>query len=236
MKIGITVAMHWSDEFRPAGDIFIKKLVNSINDVITCDKVIYVVDNASQYPSNILTYSNVKYFKIEDQSIEGITGAWNRGIYNAINDGCDIIINTNDDIIFNNSVNKFIGHINTDPKSINTIYSPLTNGVFVDSQFSNGPKEGVQLTRNIGGFMFGFTKEHYHKYKFNDICYFNKNNKYNEGDGIWGGQEGQFIENCEKGAICKIVNFCWVDHNKQRGWKKTKKLLSKNENISNKSV
>jgi hypothetical protein len=84
--------------------------------------------------------------------------------------------------------------------------------------------------------MFGFTKEHYHKYKFNDICYFNKNNKYNEGDGIWGGQEGQFIENCEKGAICKIVNFCWVDHNKQRGWKKTKKLLSKNENISNKSV
>jgi stalled ribosome rescue protein Dom34 len=160
MKIGITVAMHWSDEFRPDGDIFIKKLVNSINDVITCDKVIYVVDNASQYPSNILTYSNVKYFKIEDQSIEGITGAWNQGIYNAINDGCDIIINTNDDIIFNNSVNKFIDHINTDAKSINTIYSPLTNGVFVDSQFSNGPKEGVQLTRNIGGFMFGFTKEH----------------------------------------------------------------------------
>ena len=75
--------------------------------------------------------------------------------------------------------------------------------------------------------MFGFTKEHYHKYKFNDICYFNKNNKYNGGDGIWGGQEGQFIENCEKGAICKVVNFCWVDHNKQRGWKKTKKLLSK---------
>ena len=65
MKIGITVTMHWSDEFRPAGDVFIKKLVNSINDVITCDKVIYVVDNASQYPSNILTYSNVKYFKMK---------------------------------------------------------------------------------------------------------------------------------------------------------------------------
>ena len=99
MKIGITVAMHWSDELRPDGDIFIKKLVNSINDVITCDKIIYVVDNASQYQSDILTYLNVKYFKIEDQSIEGITGAWNQGIYNAINDGCDIIINTNDDII-----------------------------------------------------------------------------------------------------------------------------------------
>jgi hypothetical protein len=227
MKIGISVAMHWSDEFRPDGDVFIKKLVNSINDVITCDKVIYVVDNASQHSSNILTYSHVKYFKIEDQSIEGITGAWNQGIYNAINDGCDIIINTNDDIIFNNSVNKFIDHINTDPNSINTIYSPLTNGVFVDSQFGQGPKEGTVYTKNIGGFMFGFSKEHYHKYKFNDFCYFNKNNKYNEGDGIWGGQEGQFIENCEKGAICKVVNFCWVDHNKQRGWKKTKKHLSK---------
>lgn len=227
MKIGITVAMHWSDELRPYGDIFIKKLVNSINDVITCDKIIYVVDNASQYRSDILTYLNVKYFKIEDQSIEGITGAWNQGIYNAINDGCDIIINTNDDIIFNNSVNKFIDHINTDPKSTNTIYSPLTNGVFVENQKSDGPKEGVQLTRNIGGFMFGFTKEHYHKYKFNDICYFNKNNKYNEGDGVWGGQEGQFMENCDKGAICKILNFCWVDHNKQRGWTKAKRIYTK---------
>ena len=226
MKIGITVAMHWSDEFRPAGDVFIKKLVNSINDVITCDKVIYVVDNASQYPSNILTYSNVKYFKIEDQSIEGITGAWNQGIYNAVKDGCDIIINTNDDLVFNDTVNKFIDHINTDPNSINTIYGPLTNGVNVVSQSSNEPRKGVQLTIDIGGFMFGFTKEHYHKYKFNDICYFNKNNKHNGGDGVWGGQEGQFFENCEKGAICKIVNFCWVDHNKQRGWKKTKKVYA----------
>ena len=72
MKIGICVAMHWSDELRPNGDIFIKKLVNSINDVIICDKIIYVIDNASQYPPNILTYSNVKYFKREKGRIDTI--------------------------------------------------------------------------------------------------------------------------------------------------------------------
>lgn len=227
MKIGISVAMHWSDELRPNGDEFIKKLINSINDHIIYEKSIYVIDNASQHPSNIFTYPNVKYFKIKDQSIEGITGAWNQGIYNAINDGCDIIINTNDDIIFNETVNKFIDHIINDSKNLDTIYSPLTNGVLVDNQFSNGPKEGTLFTKSIGGFMFGFSKQHYHKYKFNDACYFNKNNKYNEGDGIWGGQEGQFKENCEKGSICKIVNFCWVDHNKQRGWKKARNILVK---------
>lgn len=226
MKIGISVTMHWSEDFRPDGEVFIKKLVNSINDFIVYDKTIYVIDNASQYSSNISTYSNVIYSKIEDQSIEGITGAWNRGIDQAINDGCDIIINTNDDIVFNSSVNEFIDYITKDTNNVNTIYSPLTNGVLLDTQFSSGPKKGTQLTKNIGGFMFGFTKEHYHKYKFNDLCYFNKNNKYNGGDGVWGGQEGQFMENCEKGAMCKIVNFCWVDHNKQRGWKKTRNFYS----------
>lgn len=226
MKIGISVAMHWSDELRPNGDIFIKKLVNSINEFISYDKTIYIIDNGSQYSSDIYKYLNVKYIKIDDQKIGGITRAWNLGIYSAIKDNCDIVINTNDDIIFNNTINNFIDYIINDSESINVIYSPLTNGVLVNSQLSNGPKKGVQLTKNIGGFMFGFTKEHYYKYKFNDFFYFNKNNKYNGGDGIWGGQEGQFTENCEKGAMCKIVNFCWINHNKQRGWKKAKQILS----------
>jgi len=227
MKIGICVAMHWSDELRPNGDEFIKKLVNSINEFVKYDKTIYVIDNGSQHQSNIMGYSNVKYYKINDQTVEGITGAWNQGIYNAITDECDIIVNTNDDLVFNHTVNKFINYIERDPESVNIIYGPLTNGVLVNTQYGTSPREGIQLTNNMGGFMFAFTKEHYHKFKFNDYCYFNKNNKHNGGDGVWGGQEGQFIENCEKGAICKIVNFCWIDHNKQRGWKKAKKLLSK---------
>ena len=48
------------------------------------------------------------------------------------------------------------------------IFRGKTNGVFVDSQFGQGPKDGTVYTKNIGGFMFGFTKEHYHKYKFNN--------------------------------------------------------------------
>lgn len=226
MKIGISVAMHWSDKLRPNGDKFIKKLVNSINEFVKYNKNIYVIDNGSQYESDIIGYENVKYYKINDQTLEGITGAWNQGIYNAITDECDIIINTNDDLIFNDTVNKFINNIETDPKSINSIYGPLTNGVLVNTQLSDRPKIGIQLTNNMGGFMFAFTKEHYHKFKFNDRFYFNKNNKHNGGDGKWGGQEGQFRENCEKGAVCKIINSCWVDHNKQRGWKNAKNLYA----------
>jgi GT2 family glycosyltransferase len=226
MKIGISVAMHWSDQLRPNGEVFIKNLVNSINDSVLFDKSIYVIDNASQYETNIIGYPNVKYFKIQDQSIEGITGAWNQGIYNAIKDGCDVIINTNDDLIFNNTVNKFVEYIINDKDNINTVYGPVTNGVLVEQQFSNKHSEGVLSTKSIGGFMFGFTKEHYHKFKFNDYCYFNKNNKYNGGDGIWGGQEGQFIENLEKGCLLKITKFCWVDHNKQRGWKNAKRIYT----------
>lgn len=227
MKIGICVAMHWSDELRPNGDEFIKKLVNSINEFVKHDKTIYVIDNGSQYETDIISYPNVNYFKIQDQSIEGITGAWNKGIHAAINDGCDLIINTNDDLVFNDTVNKFITYIINDKNNLNAIYGPTTNGVFIDKQYNKKPSDGVISTNSIGGFMFSFTKDHYHKFKFNEYCYFNKNNKYNEGDGIWGGQEGQFIENFEKGCLLKIINFCWVDHNKQRGWKMAKHIYKK---------
>ena len=46
----------------------------------------------------------------------------------------------------------------------------------------------------------------------------NQNNKYNGGDGKWAGQEGQFLENSEKGINGLVVNECWLPHVKERGW------------------
>ena len=67
--------------------------------------------------------------------------------------------------------------------------------------------------------MFGMTKEHYNKYTFQPNEYFNVNNSDNAGDGKWGGQEGQFIENREKGSYGVVINECFVHHDKIRGWK-----------------
>ena len=129
MKVGITAPMHWSDEYRIKGNDFIKKMTDSINQSVKCDHTIYVIDNASQYKSNIHTYQNVNYTFIEDQSIGGITHAYNVGIYKAYKDECDIIIVTSDDVEFNHTINKFVEFISRDSESLDCIYGPVTNGV-----------------------------------------------------------------------------------------------------------
>jgi hypothetical protein len=35
----------------------------------------------------------------------------------------------------------------------------------------------------------------------------------------------QFITNVNKGAKCIVLNFCWLMHDKQRGWKKCLKEM-----------
>ena len=72
----------------------------------------------------------------------------------------------------------------------------------------------------LGGFFFGFTKEHYKKFRHKKNEYFNQFNKHNGNDGKWGGQEGQWIENSEIGLRGKIVGHCFINHIKIRAWKK----------------
>lgn len=220
MKIGITAPMHWSDEFRPRGNEFIKKMTDSINNSVKYEFIIYIIDNGSQYPSNINEYKNVNYTKIQDQSIGGITHAYNVGIDLAYKDGCDIIIVTSDDVFMNESINNFIDYICNDPDSLNSIYGPLTNGSLGGPQRANSARTGVSIVPLINGFTFAFTKQHYEKYRATDFTYFNEL-KINK----WAGQESQFEENVLKGCKCKVLNFCWLEHDKQRGWTKCMKVL-----------
>jgi hypothetical protein len=110
----------------------------------------------------------------------------------------------------------------------NIIYGMLSNGIISGRQKSNGPTSGTvycsctNAETVINGFCFAMTKDHYKKYCFLDNMYFNPNNKHNGGDGKWGGQEGQFIENSEKGLFGLIINECWLPHTKVRGWKQLK--------------
>ena len=43
---------------------------------------------------------NAIVIRIDDQTKEGITGAWNKGIYKAYDDGCEYFFQCGDDIIF----------------------------------------------------------------------------------------------------------------------------------------
>ena len=220
MKIGITAPMHWSDEYRIKGNDFIKKMTDSINNSVKCDHTIYVIDNGSQYKSDIYTYPNVNYTFIEDQSIGGITHAYNVGIHKAYTDGCDIIIVTSDDVEFNNTINLFIEYISNDSESLDSIYGPLTNGTILQDQKSSEPRIGIKQLPVLNAFTFAFTRQHYEKYRPTKDTYLNEQviNKWHE-------QENQLITNVNKGAKCKVLNFCWLMHDKQRGWIKCLKEI-----------
>lgn len=222
MKIGFVVTAHWSDGLRPDGGRFINRFHTTLKEYCKFNYQLYIVDNASTHKIDVP--SDASYIRIDDQRIAGITGAWNRGINQAFTDGCDVVVNCNDDLYFNESINAFLKYV-CDDYNIDVIYSILSNGILGGSQKSNAPGNGIQhksctnAHTCINGFMFAMTREHYEKYQFTQTQYFNKNNQHNGGDGKWGGQEGQFIENSSKGLFGKVVNECWLPHDKHRGWK-----------------
>lgn len=227
MKLGISITMHWSDKIRPKGDFYIKNIIESIEKNIIYDYTIYVIDNQSQYQIDLSQYKNIVYEKILDQSLEGLTGAWNKGIYLAYQDKCDIIINSNDDLILNKEVNDFVNFIYNDSDKEFCVYGPQpSNGLPLESNIRLPNKGFNFITPCLNGYFFGISKEHYEKFSYKPNKYFNQNNKYNGGDGKWGGQEGQFIENSEKGCKFKVLNFCWIEHFKERAWKKAKNMYS----------
>jgi hypothetical protein len=222
MKVGFIATAHHSDEYRKDGGLFIERFCNTLNENCKYDFNLYVVDNASTYKLNVP--ENAKIIRIDDQTINGITGAWNLGIHQAYIDGCDIIVNCNDDLWFNDTINTFIQYI-IDHTEVDAVYAPLTNGVLGGSQMSHGPLPGVQIKRGhdiVNGFCFAMHRTHYEKYQFTESQYFNVNNKYNGDDGKWGGQEGQFMENSERGLYGIVINECFVPHTKLRGWKQLK--------------
>ena len=223
MKIGFVVTAHHSDEFRSNGNKLLIRFCNSIFEHVNYEFEIIIVNNGSTKPITIPS-ENSHCINIEDQTQHGITGAWNQGIDKAFDIGCDVVFNCNDDLWFNDTINNMIEFIITDSNE-NCVYSALTNGMLSGPQKAQGVGKGhFELACRhgngvIAGFFFGFTKDHYEKFKFEDDKYFNKDNKDNGGDGKWGGQEGQFVENSEHGLFGKVLRECFIHHDKIRGWK-----------------
>jgi hypothetical protein len=220
--IGFVVVAHWSDALRPRGNEFLLRHVKSIYDTCQYPFKVYVIDNQSEYKFDLSQFDNISYTYIEDQNITGITGAWNLGIDMAFNDGCDMIVNGGDDMYYNDTVNELIKFALEDKLSDNRVYAPLSDGVTNNSQLANSPGKGHFIMRCtdwsnvINGFLFLFTKEHYSKFKISTNEYFNLSNP----GGKWHGQENQWVLNSKRGLEAVVIRECWLQHEKQRGWKK----------------
>ena len=189
-KVGFICLMHMcKDCSRNSFDI-INNFIESLYKFCKRDFILYLFDNGSDEVYKVPSYSNIKYIKIEDQTIRGLAGPYNDGIKMAVEDNCDLIILVNDDITINYTVNIFIDTVmNHEFKDI-SVYGPLTNGMHINShQLANQPSEGIREITNedyqfadINGFLMGFTPEFYHLVKLDngDFCDMNKK---------WGGGE-----------------------------------------------
>jgi len=207
--VGIIVTSH-QGKLRPQGQELINRFISSCN-TINYKLNIYVFDNSSNPPMLIPNHCKVTY--VEDQTKRGLTGTWNDGVNNAVKDGCDTILISNDDVELNSSINKFIDDINDD----NTIYGPLSDGVWSGVQRGFEPTEGfIDLTNNesnmCNGFFMGFNKNFVNKYIQSNGMLFNEKHP-------WGGNEEEFQKRVWKQGAKSIVNkSCFLHHTKLRGW------------------
>ena len=236
-KVAYTFAFHQSDDIRPLGKQVTQPSVMSFYDSCDYDFQTFVIDNQSEPKtsfSEIIDTSteNMHYTYIEDQFEKGITGAWSLGVKQAIDSGCDIVILTGDDIVFNDTINNLIQHIENDEESGNSIYGPLASGITNQCQLASGPNGQItQLPGNIvnqhlGGHLYAFTKEFYHKWKQPNGDLFIIDQHHNGGDGKWGGNEGNVMCWAEQGAKCISVGTSHVHHQVEtrRSWAIAKDL------------
>ena len=108
MKVGFSVPFHTSKKYRPNGTQLGDKFLTSLHNSIVGNYKVYLIDNGSEtlYDYKKFPKIPIQYTYVEDQTKSGITGAWNMGMRQAYNDGCDIIIATSDDVEFNATINN----------------------------------------------------------------------------------------------------------------------------------
>ena len=237
LKIGYAFAFHHSDKIRPMGKQVTQPSVQSFYNSCNYNFDTFVIDNQSEPKtsfSEIIDPSteNMHYTYIENQFEKGITGAWSLGVKQAIEAGCDIVILTGDDIVFNESINKLIEHIDSDKESDNSIYGSVASGITNNIQLADGPTNkitelvGHKFRQHLGGHLYAFTKEFYHKWKQTNGDLFIIDQHHNGGDGKWGGNEGNVMCWAEQGAKCILVGTCHVHHQieTRRSWAMAKEL------------
>jgi hypothetical protein len=251
MKLGYAVTFHFSAHRSDDLKDLASKSIQSFYDNCKYNFLAYISDNQSipkesfKDVLNILP-DNMKYTYIDDQYEKGLTGAWNLGIKHAIAAGCDYVILAGEDIIFDETINNLIEYAIMDEHSDNTVYVPVAYGIrHPDHQIASGPTGKIYQVHcrgwgsHVSPAVIIFSKEFFisHCDEQNDL--FSKNNKYNGGDGKWGGQEGSFMEWAENGTRFTVVGTSWIQHKSissetaQGSWRAARRV-DRNRNIYSK--
>jgi hypothetical protein len=217
---------------RPNGFYVVDRFLQSLHKYCDHEYKIYLFDNSSEEKFDLDKYKEfeIEYTYVEDQTKRGNTGPWNDGVIAAINDGADQVYVCNDDLILNKSINNIIKEVASHENNDVGIYGPLCqpSGVLGGPQGNNGPVFKIWEITGTGevgeipktgmllnGFLFGFTKEFYHKYKLETNEIFNPAPEYN-----WNANECEFqLRLWKQGARSFIVGSCWIYHEKIRSWK-----------------
>ena len=224
MKVGFVITTH-NSKLNPDGNKDTNEFIKSIVECVNYNYEIILIDNTSipKY-SDVHSTENSNYTFVEDQTLTGMTGAWNLGINIAIASGCDIINNCNNDLIFNSSINGYIKKIAACPLKDDFIFGPLTNrggapGHFQERCNTIKNQESEVTGRRIGlnGFMMSFYKEFYLKHNMNGFL-FSTDKKY-----IWDAQEHELRHRLRgKGVREFVIHDAMVFHKKRRNWLKAK--------------
>lgn len=224
MKIGYAVTFHFSENRSERLKEIAQNSIASFYNSCNYDFCSYIVDNQStprdSFKSIIdISTENMKYTYIEDQYVKGLTGAWNLSIKQAIDDGCDYVMLAGEDIIFDDSINNLIEYAGNHDYSENSIYVPVAaNIAHPMHQLANSVTgriyrtSGVKWGEHVSPIVVLFSKEFFISHCTEDGDLFRVDNKYNGGDGKWGGQEGNLQEWAEQGTHCMVVGTSWVDH------------------------
>ena len=226
VKVGFSVTNHYSEKIRPNGRELLKEYLVSVQNSCKYPFEIFIIDNQSE---NMLDESklpsNFHYHYVKDQSIGGLTHAWNLGIREAVKHKCDVIFNTNEDLIINESINDFVSAIwNHKYKNV-SIYGPVSNDEGVSTHHQRRDEAGTKLieTTNdpwdgrqgyaLNGFFYGFTRTMVKKFWIDENLF------SPEQWCSWNGQEIEIHDRCwPLGMRSFIAEQCFVEHMKLKDW------------------
>jgi hypothetical protein len=235
MKIGFTVTFHESPRIKEDGHEIGHKFVQELYTWCEHDFELFIIDNQSEPPFPMERYeglSNIHCTYIEDQTKGGITGAWNLGIHQCYEAGCDLINVGNNDMYFNESLKDYLDVVLADPEIDNTLFAPTTDGTNSKHlQWDTVSRPIVQeavgnrgYNNTLCGLMYTFTPKFYETYRNTDNEWLPLKHKNDGGDGKWGGQEGAVMIMWEHGAKMKVVRHGWFHHDKNFSYRTARKL------------
>ena len=232
IKVGFVITNHQSQKIRPQGRELLQNIIQSIEYSCKFPFSVYIVDNGSEEQLDASgAPPNYHCIIIEDQSIGGLTHAWNVGVEAAYNDNCDLIFNINDDLVINKTINKMVEIIMEHEYNDVSIYGPLTNGddgMHDKLQTRNPLVAGENITETtklengwidlqgypLNGFFYAFKRDIVEKFSVDGFLF------SQDIRDAWGSQERElFLRAVPKGLRMFIVEPCIIEHAKLRHWK-----------------